>query len=392
MKPINQLIMACLLVICSLGAAGTEKFQAGENKVISTPVEGNLYLAGATLTIDAAVWGDLTAAGRMITVNDSIYDDVILAGSDILINGVLGDDAKIAGNDIQIWKNVHGDLIIAGASVQINSDVIVEQDLVIFAGQAIINGTIKGEVKVTGGAITFNGTAEQALEIKADELTLNGSVYGPATFSGNEVGLGEAVELKGDVSYWTEEGALDFGSSASGAVQFDEELAIDQQDIDWRYLGAGLITFWVFYTLSVILVVVLLAVLFNKNFQKAGEQLTGTYFKNLSYGVLYFIGLLLVTIISFVIIIGIPIGLVALCVLAFSLLFANAISALVIANGINVRYEKGWDKWSVMLVALLSFLALKLVSFIPFVGWLIAFVVIGMSFGSLVLSHAKWKT
>ncbi len=44
-----------------------------------------------------------------------------------------------------------------------------------------------------------------------------------------------------------------------------------------------------------------------------------------------------------------------------------------------------------MLVALLSYLLLKLVSLIPFVGWLVVMIIIVTAFGSLFLTHAKWR-
>lgn len=389
MKKAYLILLACLLTLFDLQATDTNKYKAGD-KLISNPIDGNLYLAGASLTINAPVGGDLTAAGQFITVNDSIHDDVILAGADILINGVLGDDVKIAGRNIQILKNVHGDLVIAGAFVQINSDVVIDKDLVIFAGKVTIDGTIKGNVKVTGENITFNGTAIQNLDIKADELILNGSIYGHATLSSDEIELGEKLKFKSDVTYWSSEDELDLKSYADGIVVFDEKLEPDQLGFD-EELRESFNAFRLLHTLSIILVIVLLTILFNNSFEKAGTQIAGSYLKSFGYGALYFIGLIVVIILGIVLVIGIPIGLVALSILAFSLLFANAVSSLVIANGINTHYDKNWSKWKVLLVALLSFLALKLVVFIPYVGWFIAIIIITMAFGSLVWSYSKWK-
>ncbi len=389
MKKTYFILLACLLTLPSLVAQDTEEYRAGD-KLISNPVDDNLYLAGASLTINAPVGGDLTAAGQFITVNDTIHDDVILAGADILINGVLGDDVKIAGRNIQILKNVHGDLLLAGAFVQINGDVVIDKDLVIFAGKATIDGTIKGNVKVTGGNITFNGTAQRDLDIKADELILNGSIHGFATLSSDEIKLRENLEFKSDVTYWSGEGELDLKSYTDGMVVFDENLEPDELGFD-EELNESFNTFRLLYTLSIILVIVLSAVLFNNPFQKAGTQLIESYLKSFGYGALYFIGLIVVTILGIILVIGIPIGLVTLSILAFSLMFANAVSSLVIANGISTHYDKNWSKWKVILVALLSFLVLKLIVLIPYVGWFVAIIIITMAFGSLVLSYSERK-
>ncbi|MEO9870659.1 hypothetical protein [Ekhidna sp.] len=62
-----------------------------------------------------------------------------------------------------------------------------------------------------------------------------------------------------------------------------------------------------------------------------------------------------------------------------------------IASGIKVRYDKNWGKWQILLVALLSFLALKPI-FLTLNAGFVAITIIVMAFGSLVLTNAKWKT
>ncbi len=344
MRTCKQMFLIYLLILIGFGVEATNKDKIKGNRVISDPIEDNVYIAGSRVTIDAVIGGDLTAAGWTIRVNDSVQEDLLLAGGDIHINGVIGDDAKVAGRDIRVSRNVHGDLIVSGASVQIDKDVEIDKNLIIFAGEVLISGTVKGNINVSGGIVTFDGTALQELGIQADELIMNGSIHGPATFVGSEVEIGEDMEFKDDVSYWREQGELDLTSFAKGAVIFDEELDPDKKDTGKSFFGLGRITFWLLYGLSVALVMLVLVTLFNKTFQKSGEQINHPFIRNFGYGILYFFGLLVITLLSFLLVIGIPIGLVTLIILAFSLLFANAISSMVIAHGLNIRYEKNWGK------------------------------------------------
>ena len=58
--------------------------KSGEEVTISSPVKGDLYIAGASLRIKATVDGDIVGAAGEIFVQDTIAEDAILAGWQIV--------------------------------------------------------------------------------------------------------------------------------------------------------------------------------------------------------------------------------------------------------------------------------------------------------------------
>ena len=384
MKNLHWFITIGILSIAALSLYASN-FQAGKEKNIDQPVNDNLYVAAESVTVNAPVYGDLIAAGQLISVHDTVFEDLTVAGQEILINAFVGDDARIAGQNIQILDHVQGDLIVFGSSVQISSDVVVEGDLIVAASYVAINGTVNGRIKAYGERIVFNGYAKDEFEIKANELNIAGTIDKKAVMAAKEIKLDRSAQFNNGIEYWNEGGELDFsGYAVTGPVTYNEELKPSGGEINWKHLGMGIFKFWIFYTLSVLLTIFLLTYFIRKPFARAGEQMNTAAVKNFGYGMLYFIGLLVLALLSFLIIIGIPVGIVILQVLAVSLLFANSITSVILAHWMNIRYNKSWSIWKIMLAAALIFPVLKLISVIPAAGLLIVVIIIGMAFGALM--------
>jgi len=71
-------------------------------------------------------------------------------------------------------------------------------------------------------------------------------------------------------------------------------------------------------------------------------------------------------------------------------LLATIITSLVFANWYNDRFGYQWGYWKIVLSAMAMFILLKLVSFTPFLGWLILIVIACIAFGS-ILRNIEWR-
>ncbi len=383
MKTIRKfLAVTSILFTLSANAA---IFKTGEEVIISKPVDEDLYVAGETITIDAVIGGDLIAAGGVVTVNDTITEDLTITAGDVVINAYVGDDARIFGENIKIQQDINGDVIVFGAYIQIDKGVTINGDLIIFAGQALMNGTVNGKVKLFGGELSLNGVFKKEAHVKAEELRINGIVEGTSELAANTIELGENSQFYGKVEYWQREGEINFDPyMRSAEASYNEDLMFTEGEVDWEYFGLSIVTFWILYTLSVWLTLILLVFLFSKAFSRAGDSVNHSYFRNFGYGAAYFIGLPLLTAILFITLIGIPIGLLTLNIYGLSLLFAFSITSVILAYGFNARYNKNWNKWRIIVAAAIIFLLMKLITLIPFIGWLVMMIIVGLAFGALL--------
>jgi hypothetical protein len=129
---------------------------------------------------------------------------------------------------------------------------------------------------------------------------------------------------------------------------------------------------------------------FSAVMTKTGDTVFNKTLKSLGVGVLFFIAVPIAAVLAFITIIGVPVGLLLLFNYVILILLATVITSVVTAHWLNNRFNHKWNYWRLVFAALAVFIVLKLVSFLPFLGWLIALLAICMAFGA-ILQNIHWK-
>jgi hypothetical protein len=124
--------------------------------------------------------------------------------------------------------------------------------------------------------------------------------------------------------------------------------------------------------------------------KKAADTGFNSTLKSLGMGVLFFIIVPVAAIVLFVTLIGVPLGLLLVFGYIILILLATVITSVVGANWINNRYEKNWNFWRLVFTGFGLFVLLKLITFTPFVGWLIILLMVCMAFGAILL-NINWR-
>ena len=135
--------------------------RSGENVVIKANevIEDDVYVTANNFVLEGTVKGDLIVFGSTITINGTVDGDLIAAGQTVIINGTVTDDARIAGAVLQIGKTatIGGDVVAGGASLETQEGSVIEGELVVGAGQVLLNGNVTGDVQVGAGSLELNG-------------------------------------------------------------------------------------------------------------------------------------------------------------------------------------------------------------------------------------------
>jgi cytoskeletal protein CcmA (bactofilin family) len=135
--------------------------RSGESVVIkdNEVIEDDVYVTANNFKLEGIVKGDLIVFGRDITINGTVDGDLIAAGQTVIINGTVTDDARIAGAVLQIGETatIGGDVVAGGASLETQEGSVIEGELVVGAGQALLNGSVTGDVQVGAGSVELNG-------------------------------------------------------------------------------------------------------------------------------------------------------------------------------------------------------------------------------------------
>ncbi len=162
--------LLALLVLAFATPAQAFDGRSGDNVEIKADeiIEDDLYVTANEFTLEGTVKGDLVVFGTTITINGTVEGDLIAAGQSVTINGKVTDDARIAGAALTISKTafIGGDVVAGSASLETEDGSTVEGDVVVGAGQALLEGKVGDDVLAGTGSLELNG--EIGGDVKAE--------------------------------------------------------------------------------------------------------------------------------------------------------------------------------------------------------------------------------
>ena len=364
-------------------------FESGENVRISRAIYEDVYVFGGTIYIDAPVYGDIWCAGGTVTISDTVSGDLVVAGGNINLRGVVLDDVRAAGGDLGITGRIGGDLLVTGGTVLLESEAVVDGSFYSSGGNITLNGHVRQKFKAAAGTTVLNGTIDNGVEINCGNVHLNGTIGGTSVLVAGRITVGDDAVLRGNVRYWTNRGETDFGSALQGGAQaqFDPDLRHRFERPDYKFLGFASFLAVIWYLASSFILILigqwLFAGLFRRAAQKAGDE----PIRSLGFGFLYFAVVPIAAVLMLVTIVGIPVGFIVLFFYLLFLLLASVITALTGAFWLDQRNNHDWRPIQIAFVALGVLVALKLVGFIPFIGWIAKVAAVFTAFGAIINSN-----
>lgn len=362
------------------------QFESGDKVRISQPVHEDIYVFGGTIDIAAPVYGDVWCAGGTVTVSDTVTGDVVVAGGNVYLRGTVLDDVRAAGGTLFISADIGGDLLITGGTATIEPEAVIGGSMAVAGGTISLAGVVKGTLQSAAGAMTLDGTVEKDFEFNGGDLNLNGTIGGAAQIVAKRVVTGDNARLRGNVRYWTEEGEVNFGNSLqSGAkASFDPALRQRFERPDYKFLGFASFMAAIWYLTASFILIWLGQWLFGKVFRNAAVTAQAEPVRSLGYGFLYFIAVPAAAVLLFVTVVGIPVGLIVLLLYGLFFALANIITALVAAHWVERRRKYNWRPVQMMFAALGLLILLKILGFVPFLGWVVKIALIFTAFGAIL--------
>jgi cytoskeletal protein CcmA (bactofilin family) len=377
-----------LALVMAFQSAGATEFQYGKEVIISKPVYGNLYIAGGGVTLNAPVYGDLMVAGGNVFINDTVTNDILIAGGKVILNGYATEDVRCAGGTVRISKSVKGDVVLAGGEVLIEKGVSVG-NLIASAGKITIDGTVAGMLKGAFGELLLNGNVVNGMDCRGQVITINGIVDGPAILSAPEINIGSGAGFDRDVRYWNRRGSLAGAAQIrNGRAIYDPSLRVESHQ--WYYLGATTLLGLFWYLGMAIILIMLIQYVLPGLVKRSADTLSSHPSRSLAYGVLLCIAIPVCAAIALVSVIAVPVGILLLIAYVVLILLAATISAVVMANLVNRKYNKNWTFMQTCGAAFGFFVLLKLAALTPFLGSLVMLLVALAVFGAVLMS-VPWK-
>jgi len=253
------------------------------------------------------------------------------------------------------------------------------------------NGEVKGDVTALGNELTVDGEIGRRLRATAGSVVISGTINGDVDIKAHSITLMPTAKIKGNFKYKSEkEAKIESGAQITGETQWTQITPKDKKE-EGYCPGKGF-----FSTKNIVVKLLLLLACFvtgwfliiiSKRYVQAAEKMVfGSFLKSLGLGFILMICIPIGVVILLITLIGIPVAIITL--FAYFVLFYISKIFVGIAVGKKVLTGFAKDKdaslgWSLILGIIL----LTILTNIPYVGWLIYFIVVFTGFGAAILAR-----
>ena len=306
-------------------------FAAGESIIISGTIEGDLMAFGTDVTLQGDVKGNIIAAGEKVTIS-STARNIFAAGETVILNGI----AK-------------GDLFLAGEKVHLSSDSRVGKDAFLGCSKGYVSGKIYRNLRVGSG-----------------ELKISPSAF-----------------IKGSLDYSVQKFDISDRAKILGAIT--SHVRPDYEKETSKFLAGLATAAQIIGFLTILLLGILIIVFLPNQVKLVTSKMTGEFWKSLGWGILSLIVIPFIVLLFFITVIGIPLGILLSIAYIFGMYITGIFISIVIGSWIFGKLGK--PAISLIWALILGLIILKLIGWIPVVGWIICLVFFLWAFGALVATR-----
>lgn len=325
------------------------RFQAAEDLETEAEWKSSVFFAGNTVNDNSLVSGIGMIAGNLVNIS-GIYDYGLMAGNNVTIDGEYKNDAFLAGNMINFTK-----------------DAKLGRDLYVAGNVVTISTSVNGNVYAVANKIVLDGAKINGdLIVSVPEVEAKGEVVVAGLFKHNS-----NTAINGDVAFGTE-----------------ETYQVEAEEIKIEYSFTDRLIVAVFNLACSIVVAVLFALIGKKFFTSFHEKVKQYDFAagvtDFGIGLLSLVMTPVVAIFLMLTIVGLPAALIGLLIYAVLLV----LSSTVFAEWLG---EKILKKGNTIVNAILGLVILTVIELIPVVGSIISFVALTMGLGMMLRVFFKKK-
>ena len=305
---IHTIFLISISLLLATNANAMQFFSGNELTLSNQTFREDVYLSGSILTFNSIVLGDLIAAGLDVFVANTVTEDLLVAGGNVNVVSGVGGDARIFGGNVEISAQIFGDLVIFGGKVTVTE-----------------NSSILGDVKIRGGVVEFSAPHRSKLEIDAAKIVLNSRIDGDVTIKANEITILDNFQVVGTMNYTSEKYNEKIESRTAGETYYNPMLP-EKKSSMFFIAGLGYVLnriSWLFMIMIIGLIVINILPKFSK---EVVSNIKNKPIITFLFGILVLIGIPLAILILLLTLIGIPVGIFTGALYAFILVFAKIFS------------------------------------------------------------------
>lgn len=339
-------------------------FAAGGSVTVSGTVNGDAYLAGGNILMDGTVNGDLLVAGGSINIIGPVRNNIRVFGGNITINSVVGGNVTVGAGNVQITSSakIGGGLVGGAGNVSVLAPVA--RGVTMGVGQLHIANTVGGDIAAGVNQLSFDNGARVGGNVTYWSDT-EARLGADATVAGQLVRQLLPKHAKAPGMAKPAAGVVAAGLAGVFAILKITELV-------------GL--------LALGLVMIRFIPVFMKQTVEMTEKSAGKAFL---VGLVTVIVLPILTVILFVTFIGVPFAVLAIAATGILLILSKVFTSLFVGTKVlsllKVKANMYWAYAAGLLI-------MTILLFVPILGWLVAIVLYLMATGGILLTKAHLYT
>lgn len=312
--------------------------------------KSDLWQTQQTINIVEEIEGEAILIGKSITVEKDIKRDLLAAGRQIIISAPVAQDARIAGERVLLNSQINGNATI-------------------LAGEVILGkiGEVQGNIRVWASKLDLSGKVSGDIVFRGDTLNISGQIDGNADFG--EIAsliINEGARINGDLKYQAKKPFDIPDNVVLGKIDY-KPLESAGRSI-WRHINLFWQMVWFFAALAVGLILINF---FGSRIKQINILMVKKPGKSLLLGLIFAFILPIISVLLFITLIGIPLGMI-IFVLWVLLLYAAPILTSVILGKLVVnslfKDKKRLKQMSMVWFMVIGLLCLKLMFLIPWIG------------------------
>ena len=168
----------------------------------------DLYAGAIRVVVNGTLEGDLVAfAAEEVVINGVVTGSVTAISPRVTVNGEVTGSLRVTGNRLDIAGEVGGDVVAAVVSANLAPSSQLGGDVLIWAWDASVLGTIGMDLTGTQRALSLAGTVEGDVDVSVTSLTIV-----------------DSLTVAGDLGYRSEAEAVGLELAEVGGAVVDKEV------------------------------------------------------------------------------------------------------------------------------------------------------------------------
>lgn len=332
----------------------------------TTIVNHDYFGVGPTVDMEGTVNGDAYLAGGTVLMNGTVNGDVLAAGGQVTINGT-AHNIRIAGGQVIINGTVNGNVTVAGGNVTFTTGSHIAGSVVGAGGQMLMSSPITKTVNVAGGQITIANTVAGDVSVAAGQFILTPD-----------------AKLARTLWYQSQQPAqIENGAAVAGKITHTIPPQPERPAAPFAFfVGINLFASFAMFVIELVIGLLLISLLPNYT-KRVVTFMRQKVWWALGMGILAWIITPFALLLLAVTLIGIPLAVVLLFFVFIASYVGRILAAVFFGNWlVRLTNRKQVNMFVALLVGLI---AVEIISWIPILGGLFAFVLTAIGFGAVLI-------